>query len=121
MCLKLGYRALVEEELEGQHAWLWRIIWKLKCPSIFFMWFILNNKAPTWEVLQKNNFHGQGWCNLCKQADETIQHLIMLCYFTKEVWKEAEGMIGLKNAWEGGYDMGYRRSLKILFLLEGYK
>jgi hypothetical protein len=45
----------------------------------------------------------------------------MLCSFTKEVWKEVEGTTRLKNAWEGGYDMGYRRSLQILFLLEGYK
>jgi hypothetical protein len=55
---KLGYRALAEEGLEGQQAWWWRIIWKLKCPSKnkIFMWLILNNKAPTWEVLQKRTF-----------------------------------------------------------------
>jgi hypothetical protein len=34
--------------------------------------------------------------------DETIEHLIMFCSFTKEVWKEVEGMIGMKNVWEGG-------------------
>jgi hypothetical protein len=62
---KLGYRALVEEGLVGQLVWWWRIIWKLRCPSKnkIFMWLALNNKAPTWEVLQKKkkkkkNFFG---------------------------------------------------------------
>jgi hypothetical protein len=30
---KLGYRALVEEGLEGQVVWWWKIIWKLRFPS----------------------------------------------------------------------------------------
>jgi hypothetical protein len=67
------------------------------------MWLILNNRAPKWEVLQKKNFHGPGWCSLRKQAHETIKHLIILHSFTKEVCEEVEGMIGMKNVWEGGY------------------
>jgi hypothetical protein len=26
----------------------------------------------------------------------------MACPFTKEVWKEVESMIGIRNVWEGG-------------------
>jgi hypothetical protein len=32
------------------------------------MWFILNNRAPTWEVLQKKKINGPSWCILCQQA-----------------------------------------------------
>jgi len=52
---KLGYIVLAKKGLDGQQAWWWRIIWKLKRPSKnkIFMWLILNNKAPTWEFLEK--------------------------------------------------------------------
>lgn len=56
------------------------------------MSLILNNKSPTWEVLQKNNFHCLSWCSLHKKTNETIENLTMLCSFTKDVWKEVEGM-----------------------------
>jgi len=65
------------------------------------MRFILNNKAPTMEVLKKEYFNGPGWCSLCKQVDETIDHPIMTHSFTKEAWKEVECMIGKGNVWEG--------------------
>jgi hypothetical protein len=65
------------------------------------MWLILHNKAPTWEVLQKRNFIGPGWCSQCHHAKETIYHIILECPFTKEVWKEVERMIGIRNLWEG--------------------
>lgn len=65
------------------------------------MWLILNNRAPTWDILQKRNFVGPGWCNLCQQAEETNTHIIMTCPYTKEVCKKVEGMIGLKNVREG--------------------
>jgi hypothetical protein len=52
---KLGYKALVEEGREDQHVWWWKVLWKLKSPSKskIFMWLILNNRAPTWDILQK--------------------------------------------------------------------
>jgi hypothetical protein len=55
------------------------------------MWLILNNRAPTWDVLHKRNFIGLGWCSLCQQVEETNVHIIMTCPYTKEVWKEVEG------------------------------
>jgi len=63
------------------------------------MWFILNNKDPTWDILQKRTFVGPGWCNLCHKTEETYAHIILSCSFTKEVWMEMERMIGLQNVW----------------------
>jgi hypothetical protein len=51
-------------------------------------------------VLQKKNFNGPSWYSLCQQAKETIVHLIVACPYRKEVWKEVERMIELRNAWE---------------------
>ena len=59
---KMGYLCLsagVENRVE---VWWWRSLWKLKCPakSKLFMWCVLNNKVPTWDVLQKRSFQGPG-------------------------------------------------------------
>ena len=34
-------------------AWWWSPLWRLKCPAKtkLFMWCVLNNKAPSWDVL----------------------------------------------------------------------
>jgi len=48
------------------------------------------------EGTSKNKIHHPSCCNLCKQAYETIEHLIMCFFFTEEVWREVEGMIGMK-------------------------
>jgi hypothetical protein len=42
----------------------------------------------------------------------------MLCSFTKEVWKEVEGMIGMKNVWEGG---NIEEAFRSWYSKKGYK
>jgi hypothetical protein len=39
----------------------------------------LQNKASTWDVLQKRNFIGPRWCCQCHQVEETIVHLMLEC------------------------------------------
>jgi hypothetical protein len=61
------------------------------------MWIILNDRASTWDILQKMTFVGLGWCSLCQQVEETNAHIIITCPFIKEVWKEVEIMMGYSN------------------------
>ena len=65
------------------------------------MWLLLNNKAPTWDILQKRSYEGHGQCCLCKVDSENNTHLIMSCAFTLEVWQESNQLTGLNNAWRG--------------------
>jgi hypothetical protein len=65
------------------------------------MWLLLNNKSLTWDLLQKRNIVGLGWCCLCKQEEETNLHLIMSFPYAKKVWNEVEGLTNLKNVWDG--------------------
>jgi hypothetical protein len=76
---------------------------KLKSPtkSKKIVWVILNNRAPTWDILQKITVVGLGWCILCQKVEETNKHIIMTCPFTKEVLKGVERMIGYQNVWLG--------------------
>jgi hypothetical protein len=51
---------------------------------------------------EKSNFIGPRWCCQCHLVEETIYHIILECPYFKEVWKEVEMMIGIRNIWEGG-------------------
>ena len=48
----------------------------------------------------RDKFNGPSWCKICKQVDESKDHIIMACPFTKWVWEELESMIGIRNVWE---------------------
>jgi hypothetical protein len=52
---KLGYIALSLDLFQQQPIWWWKGLWKLKCPQKekLFLWAALNQKIPTWEILQK--------------------------------------------------------------------
>ena len=59
---KVGYLFLSAGVELREEVWWWRPLWKLKCPAKtkMFMWCVLNNKVPTWDVLQKRTFQGPG-------------------------------------------------------------
>ena len=57
---KHGYIQLNVEAHNRDLVWWWKILWKLKCPgkTKLFFWAILENKAPTWDILQKRFLQG---------------------------------------------------------------
>ena len=57
---KAGYLCLSAGVEQRDEDWWWRPLWGLKCPAKtkLFMWCVLNNKVPTWDVLQKRSFQG---------------------------------------------------------------
>eukprot|EP01018_Ginkgo_biloba_P002192 Gb_33330 [translate_table: standard] len=55
----------------------------------------------TWDVLQKRNKHRPSRCPLCKVEEESINHLLLFCDFTCQVWKEMEGLLGKSLVWTG--------------------
>jgi hypothetical protein len=65
------------------------------------MWNVLSNKVSTWEILQKRNNHGPGWCSLCKSEGETTIHIFLECRFIKEVWSEVSRLLDLHCSWIG--------------------
>jgi hypothetical protein len=52
---KIGYKTLAMEGFNQPLIWWWKSLWKYKClaKAKIFMWLLLNNKALTWDLLQK--------------------------------------------------------------------
>ena len=59
---RAGYQKLSEGNVLGEVRWWWKNLWKLNCPpkTRLFMWCVLENKVPTWDVLQNRCFQGPG-------------------------------------------------------------
>ena len=48
---------------------------------------MIENRIVTWDHLTKRGFVGPSRCALCGEEEETINHLMVICPVTKEVWK----------------------------------
>lgn len=83
--------------------WWWKYLWKLRCPgkAKLLFWAILENKAPTWDILQKHFLQGPGICPLCRDAEETIAHLFVQCRFSQAVWDDISKYMDFKVRWRG--------------------
>jgi len=100
---KAGYLALSTELTPTETKWWWKKLWKIKCPpkSKLFMWTVLENKVPTWDILQKKHQLGPGRCCLCMNAEESAIHIFMQCRFTIAVWAECSNLTGSLCKWDG--------------------
>lgn len=66
----------------------WKRIWKgwapLKCK--FFLWLAKNNRCWTADRLAKRGLPHPAACPFCDQAEETIQHVLVGCVFSRQIW-----------------------------------
>jgi hypothetical protein len=64
-----------------------RHLWKVKAPTEFkFFWLTLQDCCWTLERLRRHGLSSDSSCALCSQCDESINHLILSCVFSREVW-----------------------------------
>jgi len=66
----------------------WRRIWKswapLRCK--FFLWLAIKQRIWTADRLAKRGLPHHAACPLCDQEQETAQHLLLTCVFTRQCW-----------------------------------
>ena len=69
---------------------IWNFVWSRSfIPKIdFFCWTLAHRSILTGENLKKRGMEGPSRCPLCKKEEETSDHLLLGCPFSKEVWKE---------------------------------
>lgn len=63
-------------------------IWKSWAPGRckFFMWLVTLNRCWTADRLARRNLDHPVHCPLCDQDTETINHLLLSCFFAREFW-----------------------------------
>jgi hypothetical protein len=66
----------------------WKTIWHFpSVPKIdMFSWTLTHKSALTSENLKKKGWEGPSRCPLCKDVEETADHLFIECVYTTEVW-----------------------------------
>jgi len=55
-----------------------------KCKT--FIWLAIRNRCWTADWLQKRGLPHLDHCSLCDQEDETVQHILTTCVFTRQFW-----------------------------------
>ena len=65
-------------------------IWKMDTfPKIVsFLRLCLHNSIPVWEVLATRGINCSKLCLICKEQDESIEHLLRECIFSQQFWVE---------------------------------
>lgn len=66
----------------------WKVIWGGNWwPKVsLFAWLVAKNKIVTWHKIQKKGFSGPSRCCLCNNEEETQNHLLIICVFTRKLW-----------------------------------
>ena len=54
-----------------------------------FCWIVAHRSILTAENLRKRGLEGPSICPLCKKNEENMDHLLISCPFSREVWREA--------------------------------
>lgn len=62
--------------------------WVTNVPSkvCFFTWIACWGKCLTIDNLQRRGFHLPNWCVLCKKDRETVEHFLIHCEVTYQLW-----------------------------------
>ncbi len=52
----------------------------------FFVWIVTWGRILTFDNLKKRGCVMQSWCCMCKDAEETVDHLFLHCQVAREIW-----------------------------------
>uniref|UniRef100_A0A8R7TE14 Reverse transcriptase zinc-binding domain-containing protein n=1 Tax=Triticum urartu TaxID=4572 RepID=A0A8R7TE14_TRIUA len=55
----------------------------------FFAWLVVKNRCWTLDRLAARSLPHQPCCPLCLQEPETLDHLLIQCFFARAVWFNA--------------------------------
>jgi hypothetical protein len=63
----------------------------------FFLWLALLDRCWTSARLQLHQLQNSGPCALCSQVDESIDHLLLSCVYSREVWFRILCVVGFHH------------------------
>jgi len=73
-----------------------REVWRVCCPPKvkFFFWLALRKRLWTAERRWRHGLQQHADCLLCGQEDETCDHLLVACVFSREIWYRILSAVG---------------------------
>jgi hypothetical protein len=76
-----------------------REVWRACCPPKvkFFFWLALRKRLWTAERRWRHGLQQHADCLMCGQEDETCDHLLGACVFTREIWYRILSTVGLQH------------------------
>ena len=82
----------------GVENFLWKRIWKPKVPPqvAFFIWTTTLGKILIVDNLRKRHIIVVCWCCMCKVDGESIDHLLLHCHLTRELWDAVLALFGVQ-------------------------
>jgi len=65
-----------------------KVLRKARAPAKckFFIWLVLHNRCWTADRRKRHGLQDDDSCALCSQSSETIDHLLVVCPFSRELW-----------------------------------
>jgi hypothetical protein len=76
-----------------------KLVWRAAVPPKvkFFFWLALHGRLWTADRRKRHGLQPEAICALCDQANETTDHLLSSCPFTREVWARLLARVGLQH------------------------
>jgi hypothetical protein len=92
--VKSFYRALLPR---GQVSFPWKSVWKSKTPHrvAFFVWTAVHSKILTLDNLGRRGLVVVNRCWLCEIEKESVDHLLLHCAATRDLWNAFFAQFGL--------------------------
>jgi len=88
------------EKVEQEEAvpWYDKVWDNLFWPKIkTFLWLLMKNRTLTCENLRNKGFIGPSRCPMCREEEETINHLFNSCEWANHLWSWMEGTLCATN------------------------
>ncbi|XP_026453835.1 uncharacterized protein LOC113355225 [Papaver somniferum] len=79
----------------------WLRFWKANLPPkiLHFLWKCVHNYLPVNERLSKHAHNIDDLCPLCKSVPETVDHLLLNCHVSREIWVAVESNFAGITLW----------------------
>jgi len=102
-----GYKLMEVIPYAAPNPGVWKFLWTTPfVPKIdFFCWTTAHKSNLTVENLKKRGIEGPSRCPLCKNDEETLDHILIRCPFSKEVWDQALMMTQRLNLPENSQEL----------------
>lgn len=74
---------------------------KIATKAKMLLWCILENEITTSENLKNRSFQGPSWCLICREVEESIEHLFLSSQVASQVWNMVYQGLFTTIKWQG--------------------